>query len=352
MAHSYTLKSDRSMPRWRPSFRAISLAVFLLMPGACTRLLRQEPARWAESPDEALGAEELPELHWVLGGTRLMVGGRWLLDPATGSFSSLPYETRRPLEGGGTLVLQTALSPSGDRIAVSDGQTLRQGPVTGPLEPPLPLPSLPALQDGGAPSQPRSALFWASEHQLVVYQVDVATGEGPWCSLLDVRQGGWRRVQGCPSASFHQVWHVLSGVQGWLVLFSAGEGVPGMNLEHYSPDGKEHEAEALPIELHPDGHMNAQFATDAVRLHLATPCVLERSQPPPCEEVEVNAPWRLYSWSGPGSRLVSRRHDLPPYSMPHPSGSRWAWPEARRICLAGTSSPAACFPLPTRPASP
>jgi len=198
----------------------------------------------------------------------------------------------------------------------------------------------------------RSALFWASEHQLVVYQVDVSTGEGPWCALLDVRQGGWRPVQGCPSASFHQVWHVLSGVQGWLVLFSAGEGVPGMKLERYSPDGEEHEAEPPSFEPHPDGPIHARFATDAVRLHLATPCVLERSQPPPCEEVEVNAPWRLYSWPGPGGRLESRRDDLPPYSMPHPSGSRWAWPEARRICIAGTSSPAACFPLPATSASP
>jgi hypothetical protein len=138
----------------------------------------------------------------------------------------------------------------------------------------------------------------------------------------------------------------LSGVQGWLALFSAGEGVPGMDLERYSPDGEGHEAEALSFNLYPDGLMNAQFATDAVRLHLATPCILERSQPPPCEEVEVNAPWHLYSWPGPGGRLVSQRHDLPPYSMPHPSGSRWAWPEAGRICIEGTSSPAACFPLP------
>ena len=335
------MRSAHVVSRWRPLSRAVPLAVLLVMPTGCARLLRPKPVH----PETSVQDARVRNLEWALGGTRLLVDGRWLLDPATGAFSPLPYATRQAHENGGYLEFQTALSPTGVHIVVSDGETLRQGPVSGPLEPSLDLPSFPSSGDAASL---QSAVFWLSEDRLGVYQADVNTGGGPWCSVLDLRQQeGWRRVSECPPSGFLHLGSVHSGPEGWLVLFSGGEGVPGVDVARYAPEGAtESVTHALGFNLYPGEPLNAQFALEGVRLHLATPCVLERSEPSPCAELEAQAPWHLYSWSGPGDSPLVPRHELTPDSVPHPSGERWAWPEAGRICVAGSSSPTACFPLP------
>ena len=119
-----------------------------------------------------------------------------------------------------------------------------------------------------------------------------------------------------------------------------------MNMEQYPPEQDSHKGDPLSLDLYPDGLVNAQFAMDETRLYLSTPCMLERQQPRPCEEIDPHSPWRLYAWSDTEGRLVLQRQDLPPYSTAHPSGTLWAWPEAIRICVAGTANPTKCFPLP------
>jgi hypothetical protein len=275
-----------------------------------------------------------------------MLAGRWLLDPATGSFTPLPYSTVELAEGGGRLVLQTALSPSGESIALSDGKMLRRGAVGGPLEAPLAIPALLPSAGGGQERPLRSTLFWLSERLLGLYQVDLDAGEGPRCAVLSSGGHAWSALADCPAGSFFQLWSVESGPQGWLALTSGAEGGAAMNLVRHVPDRKPSFEQEFSISLGPDGELHTRFALHPVRLYLTTPCVLEREQPPPCEDVDRDAAWRLYAWEGPGSRPVLKRQDLPPGAMPHPSGDRWAWPEQRRLCVGGTSGKVECFSVP------
>ncbi|HVG57007.1 MAG TPA: hypothetical protein VNA24_00525, partial [Hyalangium sp.] len=290
--------------------------------------------------------EEIRELHWVLGGSRLMANGKWLLDPTTGRFTALPYSTVESVEGGGTLLLQTALSPAGESIAVSDGKTLRRGPVEGPLEEPQALPALlPSAPDSPGQSI-RSTLFWLSERLLGLYQVDLSAGEGPRCAVLSSGAQQWGALADCPPGSFFQLWSAESGLQGWLMLTSGAEGEAAMNLVRHVPDRKPAFEEELSFPLGPDGEVHAQFAQDLVRLYLTTPCALEREQPPPCENMDRDSKWRLYAWEGPGSRLTLKRQDLPTGAVPHSSGNRWAWPEQQRVCVGDTFGEVACFSPP------
>ena len=304
------------------------------------------PAQPSSTPSETGSSADGGELRWVLGGSRLLADGKWLLDPATNRFTALPYSTVEPIEGGGTLLLQTALSPAGESIVVSDGKMLRRGPVEGPLEEPQALPAL--LPSGaGGPGRPlRSTLFWFSERLLGLYQVDLDAGEGPRCAVLATGAQQWSALADCPPGSFFQLWSAESGPQGWLMLASGAEGGAAMNLVRHAPERKPAFEEEFSFSLGPDGEMHAQFAPDAVRLYLTTPCILERAQPPPCEDVDREGKWRLYAWEGPRSRLALKRQDLPPGAVPHPSGARWAWPEQRRVCVGDTSGKVACSSLP------
>jgi len=309
----------------------------------------QTPAPQPAPPPEAkpsADGEAFQEPHWVLGGARLMVAGRWLLNPATGDFTLLPYSTLQPMNGGGPLVLQTAFSPRGERIAVSDGQTVRQGPVSGPLEPPLEIPSFLPPSGSNHERQLRNAFFWLSEQQLGLYQMDLETAEEARCALLEAGSDRWSVIPTCPSASFFQVWTVESGPQGWLALSSGAEGTTGLSLVRYVASHPPSFAEPLSFSFSPEGEFHAQFATNAVRLHLTTPCVLEREQTRLCEGVDTQGPWRLYTWEGPGSRPTLRRQDLPSRAVPHPSGTRWAWQESKRLCVGELSGTVTCFTPP------
>lgn len=341
--------------RRRPAHGLYSVLLLALVASACTCVTQRAgpsapsttqpstPAIPLVAPPP-VSPDELRELRWVLGGSRLLVAGRWLLDSAKGEFTPLPYSTRQPLEEGGTLVLQVALSPAGERIALSDGQTLRLGPVAGPLEPPMELPTLLPPQESGREPAPRSALFWLSEQQLALHQVDRETGEEPRCALLEPGTRRWSKLPDCLSS--HEVWSVESGPGGWLAVYSGAEGAPGLDLLHYTPGRQPSARKVLSWNLYPDGDVRVQFATEGMRLYLATPCALERRESPPCERVETESSWRLYEWEGPGGGLALRRKDLPPNAVPHPSGTRWAWPDGQLVCIGDAASPARCFTPP------
>lgn len=295
---------------------------------------------------EMASAAGLQDLRWARGGASLLVGGRWLLDLETGVFSKLPYKTSMPVAGGGVQLFQLALDPTGEYIAVNEGEVWYHGPVAGPLRGPFPLPLLLPHTEGQPVPQQRSLLFWTTQQQLALYQIEARAGDEQRCALFNERTSQWVPTAGCPPSDFLEPWHVESGPEGWLAVLSGAEGAVALRVTRYTPD-KEPIAEAGPsFNLSPEGALYAQFATQDAQLYLSTPCILERHEPIPCEGLPADAAWRLYVWSGSSKSLTLLQQGLPAGAVPHPSGSLWAWTLPPRVCVSGVDRQPECFMPP------
>lgn len=284
-----------------------------------------------------------PTIRWIHRGTHLVVDDRWVLDPESGTFTP----TRYPATGAPRTF---AVSPSGELEAMltgSEASTFRHGPAGGPLGPELRVPRL--LSATRAPDGVQRLAFWASERVLVFREASTPHQEEVACRAFDVVTRRWSPAA-CPMGDFNVVWRVEPGPGGWLAISSAGEGHPGVLFARYDVKRGQGKSAGPSIDEYPFGPVDATFTLDGKGLLLATPCLLEREEPRPCEDLpEQNAPWRIYAWSFTEKKLVLRRDDLPETLLPSPRGHLFAWSEKARVCvepLANNATTPRCFPLP------
>lgn len=288
----------------------------------------------------AAGAAGAQELAWTPDGTRLLVERRWVLDPAREAWTELPRPFPEP-----ELV---AVSPSGRRLAAAGAGRLAAGPIEGPLGEPVPVP----VWAPEEPSGPRReeldlelALFWLDEERLFVQQTERLARVEPQCRIWETGPEAWRPAPSCVAGDFYQVWAIERGPRGWIAVYTAGEGHPGMMLARYDADqGQRPLPEAPELDLYPFGPLRVQFRADGSGVLLATPCVLERKEPRPCEE--PHGGWRVYSWA-PGSGAPRlEREGLTEGALPSPDGQHLAWASGGRVCVSRPGAPEACLPLP------
>jgi len=283
----------------------------------------------------------------VAGGDRLLVDERWLLTPATGSFTALPYlPPGKPDPTPPTL----AVDASGTRVALFDGKSLRTGPLKGPLGPRVRLPRWPKRAASEEEAEPaRDVPFWASERHVVVRHARDYPDEGEArCQKLDVDTRQWSSAP-CPEGELPTLWEIDPGPGNWVALLSSGEGHPNVAFAHYDLQKGQRPAPGPKLDLYPSGPIEASFSKDGARILLATPCPLAERPERPCEDVPDDAPWRLYAWSIPQRALALVRAGLPADVTPSPKGDTLAWPEPRRVCVAPLAEPGkpSCFPVPT-----
>ncbi len=290
-------------------------------------------------------ARAQPQLRWIDRGARLVVDDRWVLDPESGAFTPARYP-----EGPSPTLF--ARSPSGEREAVllgEDSVTFRHGPAGGPFGAEVKVPRL--LSRKRAPDGTRRIAFWVSERVLVIREASAPHEEAFACRAYDVVTRGWSPAA-CPEGDFNLVWNVEPGPNGWLAIHSAGEGHPGVLFARYDVKRGQGKPEGPSIDEYPSGPVEATFTQDGKGLLLATPCLLERQEPRPCEDLtDDKAPWRIYAWTFAERKLVLLREGLPEPIVPSPKGHLFAWPEPSRVCVAPLLDKAAeprCFPLPRR----
>jgi hypothetical protein len=285
-----------------------------------------------------------PPLRWIHRGQHLVVDDKWILDPERGALTPARYpEAPRERWFAG--------SPSGEREAMFTGSetggTFRVGPAGGPLGAAVKLPRL--LSRARAPDGSRWTAFWASERVMVLREASSPHQQEVACRAFDVLTRRWSPAA-CPEGDFNVVWRIDPGPDGWLAVYSAGEGHPGVLFARYDVKRGQGKAGGPEVDEYPFGPVEAVFTLDGRQLLLATPCRLERKEPRPCEEVpEENALWRLYAWSFADGTLVLRREGLPADVVPSPTGQRFAWREPGRVCVAplqGRAADARCHPLP------
>ena len=293
-----------------------------------------------------------PSLRWVLRGTQLLVNGRWVLNPADGGFTELPYATARALQGGGVEPLGLSLSARGESVVLWDAQAFRFGPVRDSLEGPFPIPVLPsALADVAATEARAQVLFWASERQLVLYQFERVADAEPLCGLFDTGSRRWSLLSHCPWGDFLEITRIDPGAGGWISVYSSAEGASALLLARYEPEQGQYDTRA-PRFLFSQGRIQAQVSLDGTRIDFATSCVLSEERAD-CEQQEEGDRWRLYSWRSVDEKLALAHEGLPPGFVPAPGGGQVAWLTPDQVCVgeAAAIERSRCFCLPTRECS-
>jgi hypothetical protein len=330
---------------WRQRLTVLLAGLALvggLLP-ACRSWTRASP------PVEESFVEDIPSLKWIMRGSRLLVNGRWVLEPSTGKLTALPYETAQALPNGGLRSLRRSFSWDGERVVLWTPQEFSYGPALSALTGPVAIPSLlkPLTDaDTGEPIPPGQALFWVSPHHILVEEFDPTSNEEPRCALFDTRVSQWRPVVHCPSGGVQSGTQIEPGPDGWLAITSSTEGVGYLRLTRYDVEKGQADTPALDYTLFPTGSLQVQFSLDGRRIDLLTDCQLQNERP--CLSADGEN-WRLYSWLVPEQKLGLVRDGLTHSILPSPGGESWAWllPD-RVVCLADPVSldHKRCFRLP------
>lgn len=333
------------MPSRETIRRAILAATLVLGTAVVLGLLH---GKTSPPSAETSFIEGPPSLHWVQRGSQLLVNGKWLLNPGAGSFTALPYATARALQGGGLASLGMSLSWDGERIVLWDEHTFRFGPVSAVLGEPVAIPRLNPLpeEDAGEQEAPGQVLFWASEHQLLLYQFDKKSDAEPLCSLFDTRVRTWHPGAPCPWGDFTHITDITPGPDGWIAISSSAEGTATLRLAQYDLEQGQRDVRAPQYSLYPMGLIRAYFSLDGTRITLSTNCRFHEEQHP-CEEQEDER-WQLYSWLLKEEKLVLVSEGLPHPIVPTPGGERWAWLLSDRVCLSDAAAleHKRCFCMP------
>jgi hypothetical protein len=309
-----------------------------------------------------------PALRWTGDGSRLVAGGRWLLDWREGHY--LPIAC--PFDGAPAACpcCDSALSPDGARALHLGPEALEIDllpltltltlTLTGPRRASRAIPRW--IADAVEPTAAQDVInvgLWLSPRVVLVQQLDRAGALAPACRICelpstspsaDVRACRWRRPPRCLDPDFAHLTGVDPGPHGLLALHSEGEGHFALGVVRYDPDAGQSDTATPSVRLEGSSAVSVRFAADGSRVDLISPCELregENHRPPPCDDADAQPAWRLYSRPvGPGP-LELRRADLPPGAVLHPDGQRFAWPRDHAICVGdpGARSPA-CFPLP------
>ncbi|MFO1350134.1 MAG: hypothetical protein U1F68_05415 [Gammaproteobacteria bacterium] len=300
---------------------------------ACRSLDGAAPPPATSAPSNAAAdASTTEDLAWLPDGSRIVVGGRWLLDPANGRFSPL-YCTQAAI----AYACQNkalAFSPTGKQWLVFDGMTVAFGPLGGPVGAGIVIPRWLHARPDLTADDLVNVVFWLSERSIFFQQFDRAEPFAPVCRVLDTRTGAWRCPRGgCLSGDFLHLVQVQQGPDGWLLLYSEAEGYEALNLVRYDPANGQTDPGIPGLALEGPGPIAARFAGDGSRVDVITRCPLESAQPPLCSLIPAEAPTRLYAWSTTGGGLRLQRADLPSGTVLDPAGKRFAWPRGASVCI-------------------
>ena len=273
-----------------------------------------------------------PTVRWLPDG-RLLVDGRYLMEPTEGSWEVLLYPTRRARPEGGWRALPLRVSPS-RQVLLLDDSGLLLGLLDGAL---AAYAARPVLTASPAPVE---AAAWLDDQYILLQQSDPTTGTTA-CALLDARTRQWSDPVPCPQGDFAVTTAIQHGPADWLAITTAGEGAEHVRLVRYSQVRGTVDAVELPVPeslaQDPAWHVELHF-TDAGSLVLSACDLLSAS----CDAGQT---WRLYEWL-PGGELRLLREDILPGAVPDPRGSGFAWGEGGRVCLGDPAGERRCYPLP------
>jgi len=300
------------------------------------------------------------DLRFIGDGSRLVVDGRWLLDHQARRFAPLPCPVESPGANGGCACCGSPIAPDGEHALHIAEQKIEIDPVS-PTEPRGAWADLPIWLDskGKPPPPPEEVVnvgVWLSPKTVLVQQFDRGGTTGAVCRVCELpasaeRACRWRRPPGgCLDADFFHLTRADAGPGGLLALHSEGEGFYALGIVLYDPDTGQADTGTPALRLEGASTVSVRFAADGARVELISPCELrdaENRRPPPCDAPFARPTWRLYSRPvGPGP-IEQRRSDLPPGTVLHPDGQRFAWPADSAVCIGDPRAPAPdCVPLP------
>ncbi len=258
-------------------------------------------------------------LQWTPQG-KLIVGGRWSLDPEGGRFAPIR-------EGKDARVL---ISPKG-KLARVEGQTLHIGELA------VAVPSW--LKSG----EPRTTAYWADEQRIYVHQVE-SPGADSACRIYDLAKKAFTVVAPCLEGDFHDLYWIQRGPGDLLAVYSAGEGHPGVLLTRFTPGGPQKNF-AFSVDLYPFGPLEVAFLKSGA-LMLLSPCQLGAAERP-CAGIPDTAPTGAYRLSAEGE-LSKRIMNVPLGAATAWDGKRLAWGQGDEVCVSTPSDPKSkrCFTLP------
>jgi hypothetical protein len=303
-----------------------------------------------------LDGEGSPALEWA-SRELLLVDERWLLDVATRRLAPLSWPLASPEADAGISRNAFALSPSGAKIAVADGDGLRTGPLRGQAGDAAPLPLLRAAVSPEIAAAVRTVVAFEGEDVVWVRRYEPYSGAVRQCDAYDARAAAWRELDdGCLEGELAETYRVISGPGGLAAIFAAGEGHPSIRFARLGPRGQAAMPTSPGLDLYPAAPLSVAFSTDSQAAWLATPCRFDRvgEVVHPCLDEAgdqlgetVAVPWRLFRWQVDTGRLELVADTLPPGSAPGPDGATIAWPAGRCVCLGDVAGNAAgCVPLP------
>lgn len=306
--------------------RELSLLLLLVT----TPAVAAEPATWAPQPDHAP--------WWEAHGTLLRVDGAHLLHVESGTWHTLTdaYRSRGQVSPDGTRVARASVSDHQPALHLLD---LKSGQETR-LAVRSPHPELTDL-----------APLWVDDGRLLLLH---RTGLFELtCTLVDSETGtGLPLASGCPESSFYGLYDVTTGPEGRMVVYSAGEGHPGVDFVTWTPETQAPLAAPpldLSVDLYPYGPLGAGFDAEGT-LYLQTPCDLSKARG--CNQ-DVTAPevGRVYRWTGTSDPRFEIVFDgLPPGVVFDPWTKRLAWTQDGQVCHTDrVGGEARCVPTPPKP---
>jgi hypothetical protein len=285
---------------------------------------------------------ECPSLRPVPGGRVLVVENSWILDPANGEFTKLPFKAD-----------DLAFSPDGEMMALRKGWDIMIGPLAGPLrEKKVRIPMfIPIPQEEGVSEDDPDAIellaplmAWVSRVEiLVALQQDSGREDfSSGCRVYDVKESEWSEpAGGCPQGGMFDLWFIDPGPGGLLAIYSSGEGHPDVTVAKYTP-AEGQKVSGVPVfDLYPFGPLDVFFSGDAGKIFFITSCTLGESKRP-CmgpdgEGRDSTYPLRLYEWRSDTKALMLIRQDVPFGGVLLSGGEVLAWPLPGKVCIGDPS---------------
>lgn len=284
----------------------------------------------------------LPELLWWPDGSRVVVDGQWVLDVNRGVAKVLGCDAQ---DQNRCRERRISVAPDGLHFLVTEGERLAVGTLHGPMDP------WQAIPRWVHADEVANAVFWLSPNTLFVQQFPLNDQAKPTCRWRQWPAGNWRRPPGgCLEPEFRYLSRVDAGPNALLALHSSAEGLFALSIVRYGLTTGQDDTPLPALVLEGSSAVRVSFAADGSRIDLVSPCVLDGNPPPPCENPEGQAFWRLYSRTTNGGPLRLRATDLPPGATADPKQARFAWPKDGEVCLGNPrESPAKCASAPASP---
>ncbi|MCB9690948.1 MAG: hypothetical protein H6736_03960 [Alphaproteobacteria bacterium] len=256
-------------------------------------------AAWAAQPD-VWKPDPTAEPVFRHGGDLVQVGDR-VLDVELGTFSTQAVGSRPSPSGRAWAHLDD------DALVVDGKRHLLLTFVTDPVA---------------------TAWSWLSDEQILLMQR--GRDGSVRCRVLDLPSAATTMPRaGCPKASFMALHGADRGPGELLAVYSAGEGVPGIDIIAWTPAAqKSVTLPKLDLASVPSGRVI--FGPDDLALWIEAPCAA----------CEVEGSTTVWKWSV-GSGLLPVQGAVPPGVAYDPAHDRFAWVEKGKVCV-GHSGAAIC----------